>query len=113
MSSFPGADGADDIPVELGRLRNAIANELHAQLALRGETIELADVPEVAYAVAVQLGHAFRVEWAPRWVDDREDDGSVGLDAATWYGSALPDGGNQERVDRYPVFDHGWPEVRR
>lgn len=113
MSNYPGAGTGDEIPAEVGRLRNAIANELHAQLALRGETIELADVPEVAYAVAVQLGHAFRIEWAPEWADDRQDDGSLGLDAATWHGSALPAGGNQEQVDRYPVFDHGWPEGRR
>jgi hypothetical protein len=46
-------------------LRNAIARELHAQLAMRNEKIQLSDVPEVAYAVAANLGYDFRVEWTP------------------------------------------------
>jgi hypothetical protein len=109
MSNQPAPDASDEIPAELARFRNAIACELHAQLAMRGETINLADIPEVAYAVAVQLGHTFRVEWAPRWADERDDDGSLSLDAAVFYGSTLPNGDNHGPTDRYPIFDHGWP----
>jgi hypothetical protein len=109
MSNQPATDVSDEISADLARLRNATACELHAQLAMRGETIDLADIPEVAYAVAVQLGHSFRIEWAPRWEGEREDDGSLGLDAAVFYGSAMPNGGNQGSTDRYPIFDHGWP----
>ncbi len=106
MNDRATADGSDEISTELARLRNAIACELHAQLALRNETINLADVPEVAYAVAAQLRHAFRIEWAPRWESDREDDESLGLDGAVFYGSAIPE---ERNPDRYPIFDHGWP----
>jgi hypothetical protein len=74
----------DETPVELARLRNAISCELHAQLAMRGEAITLEEVPEVAYAVAVQLGRAFRIEWAPSWDEDRDED-FFSLDAATYH----------------------------
>ncbi|MFV2102024.1 hypothetical protein [Micromonospora sp. LOL_024] len=37
------------------RLRDAIARELHAQLALRAERIKLADLPEVSYQVALRV----------------------------------------------------------
>lgn len=94
---------SDEIPAEVARLRNAISCELHAQLALRGETIDLAAVPEVAYAVAARLWQAFAIEWAPRWADEPDDDGSLGVDAAVFHASALP------AADRYPIFDHGWP----
>ncbi|RIV36106.1 hypothetical protein [Micromonospora radicis] len=36
-------------------LRDAIARELHAQIALRAERIELADVPEVAYQITLRV----------------------------------------------------------
>jgi hypothetical protein len=62
----------DELTGDVALLRNAIAKELHAQLAMRNETIDLADVPEVAYAVAVQLGHGFRIEWAPDWTDTED-----------------------------------------
>jgi hypothetical protein len=65
----------EDLPEDVARLRNAIACELHAQLAMRCETINLADLPEVAYAVAVQLGRQFRIEWAPRWEEEEEPAG--------------------------------------
>lgn len=106
MSDRAAADGSDEISTELARLRNAIACELHAQLALRNETINLADVPEVAYAVAAQLRYAFRIEYSPRWESDREDDESLGLDGAVFYGSAIAE---ERTPDRYPIFDHGWP----
>jgi hypothetical protein len=93
----------DDIPAEVARLRNSIACELHAQLALRGETLDLAAVPEVAYAVAVRLWQAFAIEWAPRWEEEPDDDGALGVDAAVFHASVLP------TADRYPIFDHGRP----
>jgi len=103
----------EELTGELARLRNAVACELHAQLAMRNERISLADLPEIAYAVAVRIGYDFRVEWAPLWAPapgpaGHEDDDSLGLDSAVFYGSEL--GGVE---DRYPVFDHGWPERRR
>jgi hypothetical protein len=112
MSNRVAVDVSDQIPAELARLRNAIACELHAQFALRGETLNLVDIPEIAYAVAVQLGHAFRIEWAPEWAGEPDDDGSFGPDSAVFHGSALPTGDGQEPVDRYPIFDHGWPARR-
>ncbi|MEU4397873.1 hypothetical protein ACIQH6_02490 [Micromonospora orduensis] len=45
-------------------LRDAIARELHAQVALRGERIELADVPEVSYQVTMQVERTLRA-WRP------------------------------------------------
>ncbi|GAB3948401.1 hypothetical protein [Micromonospora vulcania] len=54
-------DGLSPLLVEL---RDAIARELHAQLALRAERIELADVPEVAYQVTVQVDRTLR-GWRP------------------------------------------------
>jgi len=92
-------NGADDLPGELARLRNAVACELHAQLALRGEHIDLAEVPEDAYAVAVQLSRQFHI--AEQW-PVADDDDPLSLDSATFHASDLP-------TDRYPIFDHGWP----
>ncbi|MDG4778599.1 hypothetical protein O7614_02935 [Micromonospora sp. WMMD961] len=45
-------------------VRDAVARELHAQLALRGERIELADVPEVSYQVTVQIERTLSA-WRP------------------------------------------------
>ncbi|MEU5961338.1 hypothetical protein ABZ777_09010 [Micromonospora parva] len=50
-------DGLSPLQVEL---RDTIARELHAQLALRGERIELADLPEVSYQVTIQVERAIR-----------------------------------------------------
>jgi len=77
MSTEPDTD--------VSRLRNAIACELNAQLALRDERLELADLPEVAYAVAVQLQHTFRIEWAPRWTDQTDETDWLSPDAATYH----------------------------
>ncbi|MET7875799.1 hypothetical protein [Micromonospora profundi] len=55
-------DGLSPLLVEL---RDTVARELHAQLALRGERIELADLPEVSYQVTVQIERALR-DWRPR-----------------------------------------------
>jgi hypothetical protein len=109
MSDWTASDASDGIPIELAGLRNTVACELHAQLAMRGEMIALADVPEVAYAVAVRLGHEFRIECAPSRQDHLEDDDSLGLDGAAFYASAMPNGDSHGPSDRYPIFDHGWP----
>jgi hypothetical protein len=83
MSEQPVWSMGDELPEELARVRNAVACELHAQLAMRNETISLADVPEVAYAVAAQLRHEFRIEWTPPTPEtaagDREDRATSGI----------------------------------
>jgi hypothetical protein len=83
---------------EVAQLRNAVARELHAQLAMRGETIRLVDVPDVAYVVAIQLTREFRVECQPD--DERTDDDSLGPDGAAFYASTMP-----ADCGRYPIFD--------
>ncbi|MGV9210728.1 hypothetical protein ACTFTM_02590 [Micromonospora sp. RB23] len=50
----------DGLSPLLVAVRDAIARELHAQVALRGERIELADVPEVAYQVALRVDETLR-----------------------------------------------------
>ncbi|MFG3420086.1 hypothetical protein [Micromonospora sp. NPDC048063] len=45
----------DGLSPLLTEVRDAIARELHAQLALRAERIELADVPEIAYQAALRV----------------------------------------------------------
>ncbi|WP_435207767.1 hypothetical protein [Micromonospora sp. bgisy143] len=45
----------DGLSPLLVAVRDAIARELHAQVALRGERIELVDVPEVAYQVTLRV----------------------------------------------------------
>ncbi|MGC4877478.1 hypothetical protein ACLQ26_14650 [Micromonospora sp. DT43] len=50
----------DGLSPLLVALRDAIARELHAQVALRGERIELADLPEVSYQVTIQVERALR-----------------------------------------------------
>ena len=91
--------------MDVVRLRNAVSCELMAQLDMR-DVINLADVAEVAYAVAVRLGRDFRIEWAPTGQCDLKDDESLGLDSAVFYGSAMPSGSVQKSSDRYPIFDH-------
>ncbi|MBQ1010924.1 hypothetical protein KBX53_08190 [Micromonospora sp. M51] len=56
-------DGLSSLQVEL---RDAIARELHAQLALRGERIELADLPEVSYQVTIQVERTIRASLPTR-----------------------------------------------
>jgi len=50
-------DGLSPLLVEL---RDAVARELHAQLAMRGERIELADLPEVAYQITLRMDETLR-----------------------------------------------------
>ncbi|MFF5172662.1 hypothetical protein ACFY3U_08520 [Micromonospora sp. NPDC000089] len=45
----------DGLSPLLREIRDAVARELHAQLALRAERIDLADVPEIAYQVTRQV----------------------------------------------------------
>jgi len=104
------ASTGEAIPAELALLRNTVACELHWQLGMRGEKILLIDVAEVAYAVAVRLRQAYRIECVPLPEGDRCDDESLGLDGATFYGSALAAGDLRTPPDRYPIFDHDWPE---
>lgn len=98
----------DDLSAELTSFRDAVARELHAQLALRGERLDLVDLPGVAHAVAVQLGREFRIECDSSRLG-APDDESLGLDSAVFYGSALQKREGQEPSDRYPIFDYEWP----
>ncbi|MFI7604724.1 hypothetical protein ACIBTV_06340 [Micromonospora sp. NPDC049366] len=50
----------DGLSPLLAELRDAVARELHAQLALRAERIELADVPEVAYQITRRVDELLR-----------------------------------------------------
>ncbi|MFE9691614.1 hypothetical protein [Micromonospora sp. NPDC005806] len=50
----------DGLSPLLTALRDAVARELHAQLALRAERIELADVPEIAYQVTLRVDETLR-----------------------------------------------------
>lgn len=95
------ADIDDEFPPVTACVRNAVARELREQVMLRGDSIELADVAEVAYAVAVQLGREFTLE---QHRDEPADDDSLGPDGATFNASALPPAPS----DRYPIFDRSW-----
>ncbi len=53
MSDAYVVSDPDGLSPLLREIRDAIARELHAQLALRAERIELADVPEIAYQVTL------------------------------------------------------------
>lgn len=109
MSDRTASDASDEISTELACLRNTVACELHAQLAMRGEAINLVDVCEVALAVAVRLGREFRIERTSSQQGDLIDDDSLGLDDAAFYGSVMPNENDQGSPDRYPIFDYGWP----
>jgi hypothetical protein len=108
MDARRASDAGDGIPDELVRLRNVVACELHAQLAMRGEVIRLSDICGAADAVAVRLGREFRIEEVPSPHGDLEDDESLGPDGAAFYGSVMPNG-NDRSSDRYPIFDYPWP----
>jgi hypothetical protein len=53
MSDAYVSGDPDGLSPLLARIRDAVARELHAQLSMRAERIELADVPEVAYQVTL------------------------------------------------------------
>ncbi|MEV7230106.1 MULTISPECIES: hypothetical protein [Polymorphospora] len=107
--SYRPASEDDQIPPDLARVRDEVACELYAQLALRGETIDQADVCGVAHSVAVRLGGRFRIEERPGPDAGPGDDDSLGLDGATFHGSVLPGGDGRGPSERYPVFDRAWP----
>jgi hypothetical protein len=109
MTDHPASDAGDEISTELVHVRNTVACELNAQLALRGETIDLAAVCEVAHAVAVRLGREFRIDRAAPQQGDLNDDDSLGLDGAAFHGSAMPNENDQESLELYPIFDYRWP----
>jgi hypothetical protein len=95
----------EDLPFDLACVRNAVARELHAQLAMRGEKLELEHLPEAAYAVAVQLAREFQIRVDPSQYI-RPDEDALSLDSAAFYGSKFY-GSNQEQhgdlPDRYPI----------
>src|SRR5690349_9977095 len=110
MTDRPGSDFDDELSAELVHVRNTVACELNAQLAMRHETIDLAAVCGVAYAVAVRLGREFRFERVAGQQEGLRDDDSLGLDGAAFYGSVLlshQDPGPAE--EHYPIFDYRWP----
>ncbi|MFF0149835.1 hypothetical protein [Micromonospora sp. NPDC005203] len=55
----------DGLSPLLVAIRDAVARELHAQLALRGERIELADLPEVSYQVSLRVDETLRGSGRP------------------------------------------------
>ncbi|MEV4479815.1 hypothetical protein [Micromonospora coxensis] len=55
----------DGLSPLLREIRDAVARELHAQLALRAERIELADVPEVAYQVTLGVDRVLTGRFTP------------------------------------------------
>ncbi|GIH02923.1 hypothetical protein Rhe02_09900 [Rhizocola hellebori] len=92
MGGFTEWDDDEEIPAALAWVRNSVARELDAQLGLRGEVIVLADVCEIAYAVAVRLGLEFGIERRP-WPDsDPREESSLDLDSAVFYGSMMRSG---------------------
>ncbi|WBB65495.1 hypothetical protein [Micromonospora sp. WMMD812] len=60
MSDVYVVGDPDGLSPLLAEVRDAIARELHAQLALRAERIELADVPEVSYQVTLRVDELLR-----------------------------------------------------
>lgn len=96
----------DELPAELVRVRNAVASELDAQLNLRGEAVILADVCEIAFAVAVRLGHEFKISYIAAQQPGLADDDFLSLDGAVFYGSVMPSENDQGLPDRYPLFDY-------
>ncbi|SCL16979.1 hypothetical protein GA0070624_1179 [Micromonospora rhizosphaerae] len=45
-------DGLSPLQAEI---RDAVAKELHAQLAMRADRLDLADLPEVAYQITLRV----------------------------------------------------------
>jgi hypothetical protein len=94
----------DETPDAPAELRNAVACELYAQLALRGETIDLAAAAGVADAVARRLVQTFRIEWVPVWAGEPDDDEPLGSEAAVFHASTMPPA-SEPSAERYPIFD--------
>ena len=66
MSDAYVSGDPDGLSPLLVRIRDAVSRELHAQLALRAERIELADVPEVAYQITRQVDAVLTAPSRPR-----------------------------------------------
>ncbi|MEV6343133.1 hypothetical protein [Actinoplanes sp. NPDC051851] len=98
----------EEIPDSPPELRNAVACELYAQLALRNETIDLEAVPGVADAIAHRIAQSFHADWSPPWSTDPIDTEPIGSEAAVFHASALP-----PSTERYPVFDRPAPTPGR
>ncbi|MFF3853263.1 hypothetical protein [Micromonospora sp. NPDC002575] len=58
MSDAYVSGDPDGLSPLLVHIRDAVARELHAQLAMRSDRIELADVPEIAYQVTLRVDGA-------------------------------------------------------
>ena len=67
------ATGATGVAGDLALLRNAISRELYAQYNLHAGTLDFADLPEIAYAVAANLRQEFRIERLPEVFRDLPD----------------------------------------
>lgn len=61
----------DDDQDVVARLRESVADELNAQVALRNGSITADDVVAVAEAVAANVDYAFECTWSPRWEGNR------------------------------------------
>ncbi len=58
---------------DLGRgLVTNIRDELHAQVALRGLTLDDETLDGLAAGIATNIDYGFDVTWAPRWVKDND-----------------------------------------
>ncbi|MBY8871962.1 hypothetical protein K7640_08920 [Micromonospora sp. PLK6-60] len=55
MSDAYVSGDPDGLSPLLQQIRDAVARELHAQLALRADRVDLADIPEIAYQVTLQV----------------------------------------------------------
>ncbi|WBB78001.1 hypothetical protein O7606_17295 [Micromonospora sp. WMMD882] len=64
MSDAYTVGDPDGLSPLLAELRDAVSRELHAQLALRAERIELEAVPEVAYQVTLRVADVL-TRWRP------------------------------------------------
>ncbi|MFG1955367.1 hypothetical protein [Micromonospora sp. NPDC048830] len=53
MSDAYVSGDPDGLSPLLAAIRDAVARELHAQLAMRADRIDLSDVPEIAYQVTL------------------------------------------------------------
>ncbi|WP_405114592.1 hypothetical protein OG559_10130 [Micromonospora sp. NBC_01405] len=66
MSDAYVSGDPDGLSPLLVQIRDAVARELHAQLTMRAERIELPDVPEVAYQVTRQVDRVLTATRAAR-----------------------------------------------
>jgi hypothetical protein len=55
MDDAYGVGDPDGLSPLQAEIRDAVARELHAQLALRADRLDLADLPEVAYQITLRV----------------------------------------------------------